>query len=379
MCWKGDDTQTLSKNVQDSCLQLVEHFTTVTLPNDSADRAVNIIARTQRPSSVPALRRLAEHPSADVAKRAAALLAMMGEEAPAVNREPLQFRILVNGRPLPENTRIYWRIEKQDGNATSSTTETLPNGLIELAREEFTMPSNPAAKISLRASFEQSGCTFETEVPPPKDLSVVSDVKVRCSPLRIVLHNENRLNAPFSGRASIWLQAHSDDSSADRHPLDFGPKKQTPIDSRFELPLVQDGVYDIWIGLPGAELWHKVVLVNADTEPIDAVLEPGSDVYFSVVGPAGPMQSWGRLFKDGQPLEVSPDQDGWYRFLPCGNYVLVLPGSEIFDLNKMGGRIARGPDEVNFAGKQVALTIQKGSSPAIDLGEIKLDALPPKR
>jgi hypothetical protein len=199
-------------------------------------------------------------------------------------------------------------------------------------------------------------------------------VPIQATSLQIVIENQNGLNAPFDGRALLWMQPYSEKELSGAY-WDSMSKHEVSAQPSITIPNVQHGFYNIWIAVNGAEIWHQIVEIPPGMPPVEAVLKPGSDIRFSVVSPYGDMPYWGKLIKDGQPFNPQFDQDGGYRFLPCGNYILVLPGNEALDQRALNRGVARGPDEVPFAGKQVPFTIGKGSPPVIDFGQIRLEAL----
>lgn len=368
-----DAAQPISRKVQELSLHTVEEFAVPDLPEESAGEAVSIFARTQQRSSIPALRLLTQHPSRGVSDRAVAVLSAMGEEAPITNSEPVSFRILINNEPLPAGKTIHWQVEHRDGSRISSSIDSETDGLVKLDRGHFVGVSSPV-RVTFNGSHKTSDSEFTADIRPPSDLGRVTSVSIQASTLQIVLANLYGLNAPFDGHASLWLQPHSENEMSEPY-LSSWNKHDVAADPLITLPNVQHGLYDVWIAVTGAEMWHQIIEVIPRMHPIEAVLKPGSDVRFSVVGPYGEMPHLGRLIRDGQPFKPQFDRDSGYRFLSCGNYILVLPGSEVLDGRELKRGVARGPDEVPFSGKQVPFTIAKGSPAVIDLGQIRLEAL----
>jgi hypothetical protein len=297
----------------------------------------------------------------------------MGEQAPSMNNQPVSFRIVINNEPLATGTKIEWRVEHQDGSATSSWIDSEADGLVKLEREHFVGASSPV-RVTFNGSLRTSENEFTANSRPPSDLGRVTTVPIQATPLQIVLKNKNGLNSPFDGRALLWIQTHPENERG-RAYWGSASKREISGEPSITVPNVQHGLYDVWIAVTGAEMWHQIVEVTPSMAPIEAILKPGSDIRFSVVGPNGEMPYWGQLTKDGQPFKPQFDRDGGYRFLPCGNYVLVLPGSEALDQRELNRGVKRGPDEVAFAGKQVPFAIMKGSPPVIDLGQIRLEAV----
>ena len=67
-------------------------------------------------------------------------------------------------------------------------------------------------------------------------------------------------------------------------------------------------------------------------------------------------------------LKYCQDQNGIFRGLPCGDYVLHIPSSA--DLHSRDKLFV---DAVNYTGRQIPFRISDNSPPLIDLGTIRLD------
>jgi hypothetical protein len=112
-------------------------------------------------------------------------------------------------------------------------------------------------------------------------------------------------------------------------------------------------------------------MVRPDAEPVEVELKPGSDVHVKIVTPTGEETGAGELIKNGRVLDVWPDyKTQTYRALGLGNYVLRIYGTDHW--KRPGDR--RGPDEVEYLGRDVPFTISESSPAVIDLGVIHLDA-----
>jgi hypothetical protein len=70
------------------------------------------------------------------------------------------------------------------------------------------------------------------------------------------------------------------------------------------VPGVQDGTYDVLVGVAGAEVWRGIAKVGPGGPRISAVLKPGSDIRFEIVTPDGSPGFSVDLFKDGKKFEA---------------------------------------------------------------------------
>jgi hypothetical protein len=131
--------------------------------------------------------------------------------------------------------------------------------------------------------------------------------------------------------------------------------------------MLQPGSYELEILFPGAERYTRIITVDGRNPSVDAQLRPGTDVHFLAVRPDD-QRMRGYLTKPNSEIHLSYYQDKHdiFRGLPCGDYVLHIPGSAH----------SRDPvfiDAVNYAGREIPFTIPENSSPLVDLGTIRLD------
>lgn len=358
--------------VQLKSLSILESFATSDCPEEIAFRAVNVFSRTQLPSSIPALRRLANHSSAEVAEIARLVLCAMGQETPQQRNEKVRFQILVNEEPV-KDLRVWWNVFWADGNRTSSSIETDAEGIMGLEGKYFAKPNDPPSKVSFSSLNEESGVIFDKEVPVPSNLDSITTIKIDASRLEIRLQNLDRLNISNPGKARIELRPHRSDEEAQLLG-EYFQAKETTIQGSVVISSVENGTYDIWLSVEGAAIWRGAVVVRPSGTVVDAALKPGSDLRFDVVMPDGRHSNWAPIFKEGKALNIKPDfHSGVYRGLACGKYQLRIPSSDWILEYRAKEKIRAGPDEIAFAGREVPFTIEPGSPAVIDLGEIHLD------
>jgi hypothetical protein len=301
-------------------------------------------------------------------------MGQMMEPAPVIG--VVRFQVLVNGEPLPAGTDLTYEIQTRGGDE-SNRKPVSANGMLELEKKLFANPGRPVNQVKLSARGPAGrGLRFDAEVPAPTDLDALTTVNVEASPLRLKLHNLDRLNAPRPERGTVIISKHTI-PIPERFWFRSGARETVPIsaESIMVFPALECGTYDVWITLPGSDVWHGVVEVSGDGAPVDVRLKPGSDVRFEIVGPEG-RSAFAQLIKDGKPVDAEPDHRDrhLYRALPCGNYVLHIAGNEPTKQIYGGRTFKPGPDEIGYAGRDIAFMIRDGSPALIDLGKIELGA-----
>ena len=369
----------ISKPVQIECLATVEKFATADCDEDLARDAINLFARTQSRSSIPALKQLLVHRSRRIVEIAHGVLCAMGEvQAPIpINPKPVVFQIFINDEPLATGLAVAWTVQGSDKTG-GSVADVLPNGMIEMARKFFTDPSAPANKLLLESMLREEAANppqFRIEIAPPYSLDSVTRVEITAHQMEIVLHNIADLNAPLPATTKLVIRQHKQEENPyDSFPEDM-PTLEVPVAHSIVIPLIQDGDYDVAFRLPGAELWRGVATVGPNSQSTDAALKTGSEFRYKIISPTG--APWGgTLFKDGKEYTERMDfHTKSYRSLPCGNYVLHIPGSEeIKRAYRNDPDFVSGPDEIPFLGRDLPFVIMKGSPAVIDLGEIHLQS-----
>jgi hypothetical protein len=375
--------------VQAAALHDVEEFATPDSPEGLAMHAINVFIRTQATSSIPTLKRLTRHSSPKVAQDAALILCVMGERVkiPPLG-SPVRFQILANGKPLPKDLQVAWRIGSEGGTVSSNAT-VLADGVVELPRAHFTLPDRRATSVEFSANtLAEGGVIFKTRLSPPWGLDELTKIDVKISSLEIVLRNREGLNAPPSDKAFVGLSPVEDDKM---NPMSGGPPSEVFSHSQtgsslfrednemsatpsIRLPAVKEGKYRVWIGVPGSEIWRETISVGSKGTRVEAKLNPGSDLRFRIITPNGQRTTWASLFKGGREMNANTDsQDNTYQALPCGHYVLRIPPSDYFERERPDLKTKRGPDEIPYKGREVSFTVEKGSPTVIDLGEIRLE------
>jgi hypothetical protein len=365
----------ISKELQRACLRTIEELA-VNAPERAASAALAVLGRVQSPTSIPILQGLAKHESPSVAESATHILCAMGFETPATQTgPPVRFRILVNGEPLGAESTVGWQIESPGGRESNSQ-QVKAGGIVELARKYFTNPRRLPEKVEFSDGFQDGGTEFEVAVPAPANLDTTTDVEVKSSTLEITLENLDKLNAPAPDTARLQIRRRVAEYTF-TEPFRFHEGEEVPTRPSIRLPMVQPAKYDVAIRVAGAETWLGDVEVGPGPTKLFATLKPGSDVHFVIVDPQGRRTIFGQLWKDGKKVENEPDyRSDTYRSLPCGKYVIRIPGNERRDQPEGTHKLTRGPDEVLYAAREVPFTIEKGSPALIELGQIHLEPLP---
>ena len=382
----------MPRTVQEAFLHTAEEFSTADCSEDMARYALNIFGRTQAASSIPALQALTRHVSDEVGRDAATVLCAMGltTTRPPVGA-PVRFRILLNGKPVSVGQEVGWTVSSTT-DTVNDRTEANAEGVVELPRRHFLSTSKPAREVELYTLGHQAnGPTFKVRTPVPGNLDATADVPVKISSLEITLTNQDHLNAPAPKKAFLYFVPHDEESAPSDGLSDasdgtskiqmrriginvFQSQYEVPAQPSISVPAVQDGIYDVFIGVAGAEVWQGIARVGPGAPKTDAALKAGSDVRFEVVTPDSSPGSRADIFKDGKEFDAEGSYPRGYRALPCGHYEICICGSEWIDQYRQTMNLKRGPDEVRYAGREIFFEITEGSPAIIDLGEIKLEA-----
>jgi hypothetical protein len=368
--------------VQKELIGIVQAFVTATTNREVAAPALTMFARARSRETIPVLRSLLKHPSAEVSRDAASILCAMGEkvEADAMTKaDPVSFKILVNGQPLPAGFEVAWNVHSSSG--VSSTTVVDQDGAFTISREHFLDSSGSPRGVSLHSSVSQSPDQpwFDVDVPAPSDLDAVPAVEVEVFTVNLLLENLSKLNQPPGATALVQIRKEPiGEESVGSYPEFEWRKIDVPIGEPIALPPLQSGTYSLKVEVSGAAQSSQKVELTPNAPQVIAQLEPGSDVRINVTGAGIENFSSFNLLKNGAEFESPFDNKSrTYTGLPEGNYVLHIPSSE--ELRKSDGILDNyqpGPDEVPYAGRDIAFTIGEGSPSTIDLGEIHLETLP---
>jgi hypothetical protein len=340
-----------------------------------------MLARARDRTTIPALHSLLAHPSADVSRDAAAILCAMGEKVEPheiANTNPVIFKILVNGKPLPLGFKVDWQVDRESG-YVSDVVEADMHGAVAIPREQFLDPQKRPTGVALNSTVLDPADRFwfDVHLPVPRDLDVVSNVEVKVFAVHLSLGNLSKLNRPSGTKVAVQIRKKlNGETSRTSYPESEPRKFEAAVKGPVVLPLLQSGTYLLEIEMLGAARWSQAVELSPANPEITASLQPGSDVHFNVSGTAeDKVFATSTLLKDGNEFETSfDDKSRTYKSLPCGNYVLHIPSSDEIRENSMMESYQAGPDEVAYLGRDVAFTISEGSSATIDLGEIHLEA-----
>jgi hypothetical protein len=341
-------------------------------PQMLASTLAQTLADARDRETIPALRRLVDHPERLVAEIAVGALNRLGEEVemPEV-KPPVQFRVVVNGRPLAAGTSVGWRLSF--GNTSvSSDAKVEEDGVLSLPREKFLNAGGQLDKITISSrSSEQQNDWFEIVLPAPANLDEVITATADLVPVTVLLRPPaKRL---LQGEATVLLTRGTVRESGQFVGFDVRNLTAT-VGQPLKLPLLQPGTYELQVSTRGAQVVkHIFVAQGAGEQLLDVQLQSGSDVRVEFVAPNGARnRAWTRLYNNHQPVDAFQDGDETYRGLPPGNYEIHVAGTDE-EAESAFSPTKPGPDEVAYRGRRIAFTISENSPPFIDLGEIQLE------
>lgn len=340
------------------------------LPIDAAKELARSFEAKPRPESLPALRRLLEHPALAVASAAAKSLAAAGEKAQIPAKlGPVSYCISVDGKPYA-NRSVEWAVARGAG-LTNARVRTDARGVVSVPRDVFVDSAAPVHRVAL-CSLKMARLSdpwFEVTLgPPPASIEII--------PVEVTTQSQHlELTLPRPKEQFDWIMMEVTLRSCqglETPGVGSGStaKLTLPASEEITFSKLMPGVYRVEIHLPGAMPWSGELRVGSEFPPTGAQLKYASDVRYTLRLPRG----WGAgdpspvLMKEGVSVPFDWDhENSRLRGVTEGKYNLRIPSSA--DLK----RHLRGiPDDVEFAGVDVPFKVGADSPIEINLGEIRL-------
>jgi ubiquitin len=362
----------ISPQTKSEIICVLQEFATPEASERVVQPALGAFWRVKRPEMIPTLRNLTKHRSPEVARSAAAILTSMGEQVSLPPPpEPVRFQILINGAPVNTDLSIGWSLYGASCDMVSAG-GAKPNeeGTIEIKRECFLNAERKPNSIALEIGSAKSAREpfFYVSLSVPANLDSVTRVDVDLKPIELTIYGPPQALSDANQKATVHIERNkSEGESVAEHIYDrIARSFDAPTEQALSL-MLQPGSYELEILFPGAERYTRIITVDGRNPSVDAQLRPGTDVHFLAVRPDD-QRMRGYLTKPNSEMHLSYYQDKHdiFRGLPCGDYVLHIPGSAH----------SRDPvfiDAVNYAGREIPFTIPENSSPLVDLGTIRLD------
>jgi len=339
------------------------------LPINSADNLVRFFLEKRRSESIPALRRLLDHPSMSVAKEAAEALGYLGQkvEIPA-KLGPVRYSIRVNGTPYVKS-KVNWTVERGSA-STGSEATTDAAGVVELPRDDFLDQSaDPVQSVALHtvSMASPADAWFGVLLPAPPASGDIIPVEVKTVPLRVELPLPRPKEELKTMDVVLWgLQDAEPQKSQFWRPAKF----QLPVSESLDFKMLMPGVYRADIRIPGATSWTGEL--RAGEAPTFTVpLQCASDVKFTLIPPTGWQVNafMPEVWKNGKQVSSHWDYENrFFHGVPEGKYVLHIPSSEEVR-KRVRGFLPDGPE---FPGADVPFDVGPDSPAEINLGEIRV-------
>ena len=357
----------ISEKLQKQLLGILVGWAKPNVSNELGEELVRAFESTDDRAVIQGLKQMAAHPSHEIASRAADRLKSFGEKAPEIAKlGPVRFEILLNGKKLSPGMNVDWRLNYEDHTSSSSLGEVDEHSYLSFEHDRFVEPSRKVTSVTL--SSWNSEPAFNVDVPVSPDLSKLTTVQVEFVPLEVDFDLARLRNRKRLAEVKVTLAPKAGPSFSPRY-------EKTGRSGEPMTLLVQKGEYTMTAQAIGAASWESAVHVSRESSSISVPLQTGSDVHLRVFKPKGDEASGEMLFHNGMEMENWRDDKGRYRGLSPGNYVIHIPSSkerrEIFP----GESAEAGPDEVDYAGRDLAVAVGENSPPVIDLGEIRLQTL----
>ena len=219
-------------------------------------KIIGMLAEVHGAVEREALRKLLTHWSSQVANTAAGALRTLGEEpGPLRKRDPVRFRILVNGQPFAARKEVEFTSAMSDGSRISGPKKTDANGVTTLDRDYLSDPKRKIAQMTFYTRPSNSAPWFNIVVPAPTNLDLETPVNIRVEPVTFAL----TLNHPgdfYRGKNAVVSLTRLDAQGVRSSDYVHGRAQWTmPITPEIVLPGVQPDEYDVEIQIPGSAPW----------------------------------------------------------------------------------------------------------------------------
>jgi hypothetical protein len=310
----------------------------------------------------------------------------MGQEVKAVARmQPFRLRLLVNGQPLPAGTAVQAGVffrEKGGGGASSRGVSTDENGIVTIDREELSSyrDKDQSLQVGLFLATldpKAGDAWFQVPVPVPANSDDIINVPVELTSLDVVLQDKTPRRPIAQSSGEVRVSRLPNDETG---PSGFSNiKVSASLDQPMHIDGLQPGAYQVVADLAGFQHAEQQVQVRSGGAKINLKLDRGSDVHAKIILPGreGNRRAYWKLLANGK--EIREDNFDYetktFRGLPPGDYTLHISSRDEMR-HDHGDLLATGPDEINYAGQEIAFTVSDNSPSAIDLGEIRLQEIP---
>lgn len=377
VCWTsgasldGIAVEPVGAEGQKAALEFICARATAQAPFETARTVADILRAKRQPASIPALKRLLDHPSSDIAQAAAEALEVLGEKLTVPKKlGPVRYALRHNGIPY-SNRVINWTVQRGQSSSSSEAT-TNRDGIMEIPRDNFLHDlTGPIQLVALRSATFATPADpwFSVLLPPPPASDEPVLVAISTTTLRLTWQLPRKLDTTEQMEIVLWgLQ---DKQNQRTH---WSPARMTlPVAESVEFSALGPGTYRAEIRVPGATSWTENLEVGAQaTQAIP--LARASVVKFTLVPPGQWVPSLFRpeLWLDGKQVAADWDAEQTrFHGVPPGAYRLWLPSSAGIR-KRIIGLLPDGPD---FDETEIPFTIAPDAPAVIDLGKIQI---PPK-
>ena len=364
----------VSQQTKLKIIRVLQEFATPDASKTVVEPALQAFWRAKCPETIATLRNLTKHRSAEVAQSAASLLNSMGEKVVLPpSPKPVCFQIFINGAPIEGNISVAWSVHGTTGALVSGGGKLNEKGIIEIKREYFSDLERKPKGVAFETGPAESAREpfFYAPLSVPGNLDSVTRVDVDLQSMELKIHGPRETQPPTEQKATIHIERNKSEGESEVEHIyhQIARTFDAPAEQPISLTL-QPGSYTVEIFLAGAERYTRIVTADARNSSIDVQLRPGVDVHVEPVRPDDQRMLGGAYLtrpNSETDLRYYKDQNGIFRGLPCGDYVLHIPGSA--DLHRRGLFV----DAVNYTGREIPFRISENSPPLVDLGTIRLD------
>ncbi len=355
-------------------LDFLSAAATANISIDEAEELNRIFAAKRREQTLPALRRLIDHPSSSVAEAAALTLTAAGQSVTVPPKlGPARYQVMLNGVPASE-LQIEWTVFR-DTKSISSNSKTSVEGILEIERDHFFADETSSVQSVRLASVNPDSPAdgwFEVSHPPPPATETIQPINIPTTTARISLAIPLSDHELSDRVIEVQLGAKKD-------PSDTSDRYRSP--ARLKLPAtrsltfskISPGTYLVTLRLPGTATWTGEIIASTDGDVSAITLNRASDVSIAINPPAPWTESliFPELLQNGEQVPTNWDY-ATRTFLGVvpGHYTVRIPSS-----TEVRGRLFETiPDAPDFESRTVTFDIAENSPTQVAIGPIPIPA-----
>lgn len=362
---RRSNSEPISEKIQAGLLEEISGQVVDNSRFEVSSGLAEILASLRRPETKDALYRLLQHPSENIARKAANTLEVLGDKVTMPPKlGPVRYQVIVNGQ-IFAGKEIWWHLKTGSCSIISSA-QTDAQGIVSLDRDQFFDLKHvlPEVRLSYSKIKDPSDLWFNLDVPPPMESDAPIPVKVETKSFDFLVSSP--------GSNSLEIRISKVLKGGDLDPV--GEVKLNPASSPIHFTALPPDEYHLEISTAEVAPWEGNINTTKESS-LAASLERSYEVRFSLALPKGwhSESNFVDLVRDGKQVGTAyvPSSDaskmGTFQRLPRGKYLLRIPSSK--ELHKLDPKYF--PAHPAFEATELPFEITADSPAEINLGELR--------